>query len=70
MKIDTAEATPKRHPVRRTPFAARQDIAKQLWDMQEQHVITPLDSPRARPVILVQKKDGSLRFCIKNRSLH
>jgi len=70
MKIDTADATPKRHPVRRTPFAARQEIAKQLRDMQEQHVITPSDSPWASPVVLVRKKDGSLRFCIDYRSLN
>ena len=69
-KINTDDALPKRHPVRRTPFAARQEIARQLRDMQEQHVITPSDSPWASPVVLVRKKDGSLRFCIDYRSLN
>ena len=60
MKIDTGDAIPKCQPVRRKLFA-RQEIAKQLRDMQEQQVITPSDGPWASPVVLVQKKDGSLR---------
>ena len=62
MKINTDDALPKRHPVRRTPFAARQEIARQLRDMQEQHVITPSDSPWASPVVLMQKKMGHCGF--------
>ena len=64
MKIDTGDAMPKHQPVRRTPFAARQEIATQLKQMQDQNVIYPSDSPWASPVVLVRKKDGSLRFCI------
>ena len=70
MEIDTGDARPKRQPVRRTPFAARQEIARQLKQMQEQNVIYPSDSPWASPVVLVRKKDGSLRFCIDYRSLN
>ena len=32
--------------------------------MQDQNVIYPSDSPWVSPVVLVGKKDGSLRFCI------
>ena len=70
MEINTGEAQPKRQSVRRTPFAARQEIAKQLREMQAQNVITPSDSPWASPVVLVRKKDGSLRFCIDYRNLN
>ena len=70
MEINTGEAQPKRQSVRRTPFAARQEIVEQLRDMQAQNVITPSDSPWASPVVLVRKKDGSLRFCIDYRSLN
>ena len=58
VKIDTGEAAPKRQHVRRTPFAARQEIAKQLREMQDQQVITLSDSPWASPVVLVRKKMG------------
>ena len=34
MSIDTGDATPRRQSVRRTPFAVRQEVARQLRDMQ------------------------------------
>jgi len=58
MNIDTGTATPKRQAAGRTPFAAGQEIARQLQVMQEQGVIYPSSSPWASPVVLVQKKDG------------
>ena len=70
MDIDTGDARPKRQPVRHTPFAARQEIARQLKQTQEQNVIYPSDSPWASPVILVRKKDSLLHFCIDYRSLN
>ena len=70
MSIETGEATPKRQPVRRTPFAVREEVAEQLRKMQDQGVIQPSCSPWASPVVLVRKKDGSLRFCIDYRGLN
>ena len=70
MEIDTGDAAPKRQPLRRMPFAARQEVANQLQKMQDSGVITPSKSPWASPVVLVRKKDGSLRFCIDYRALN
>ena len=70
MEILTGDAPPKRLPIRRTPFAVRGEVAKQLKEMQGQGVITPSSSPWASPVVLVRKKDGSLRFCIDYRTLN
>ena len=70
MEIDTGDATPRKEPVRRMPFAARSEIARQLKDMQENGVIQASKSPWSSPVVLVQKKDGSLRFCIDYRELN
>ena len=70
MTIDTGEAQPKRVPPRRTPMAAKQEIATQLQKMQDQGVIQPSSSPWASPVVLVCKKDGTIRFCIDYRQLN
>ena len=48
----------------RTLFAVREEISRQLLQMQEQGVIRPSSSPWASPVVLVGKKDGTLRFCV------
>ena len=63
-KIATGDAIPKRQAVRRIPFAARQEIADQLEKMQASRVIEPSESSWASPVVLVRKKDGSLKFCV------
>ncbi len=68
--IDTGDAPPKKQPLRRTPFAVRQEVARQLKEMQETGVIRPSQSPWASPIVLVRKKDGSLRFCIDYRHLN
>ena len=69
-KIDTGEAHPRRQPARRVPFSARREIAKQLEKMQKDNVIQPSESPWASPVVLVRKRDGSLRFCVDYRALN
>ena len=69
-KIDTGDAPPKKQAARRIPFAARQEIAKQLEEMQKNNVIKPSESPWASPVVLVRKRDGTLRFCVDYRALN
>jgi hypothetical protein len=70
LQIDTGDSPSKRQPLRRMPFAARQEVAKQLDKMQRDGVIQPSQSPWASPVVLVQKKDGSHRFCVDYRGLN
>ena len=68
--INTGNSTPIKQAARRVPFAAREEIAAQLSKMQEEGVIQPSKSPWASPVVLVRKRDGSLRFCVDYRALN
>ena len=47
----------------RVPEAQKERIEKCIDDMLDQGVIRPSASPRASPVVLVKKPDGSDRFC-------
>ena len=46
------------HLLRRMPFAAREEVAKQLNKMR-QIVVKPSRSPWPSPVVLVRKNDSS-----------
>ena len=70
MEIETGDAYPKRQPARRLPFALRQEVSRQLREMQSQGVIQLSKSPWASPVVLVKKKDGTHRFCVDYRQLN
>lgn len=52
------------------PFTLRQEMARQLQEMQESGVVQPSSSPWASPVVMVCKKDGIHRFCVDNRDLN
>ena len=58
-------------PARRiSPFQMK-EVQKLLQDIGRRDVNQPASSPRASPVVLlVQKKVGSLRFCINYRNLN
>ena len=42
----------------------------QVQQMLASDVIRPSNSPWASPVVMVKKKDGSLRFCVDFRQLN
>ena len=70
MEIDTGDANPRKQPPRRMPFMVREEIARQLRNMQRDGVIQPSNSPWSSPVVMVRKKDGSHRFCVDYRELN
>ena len=68
--INTGQHPPIRQPVRRTPFALRKKVDELVEEMLSQGVIEPSGSPWASPIVLVQKKDGGVRFCVDYRRLN
>ena len=60
-RIDTGEARSIRQPPRRLPLVKQAEVNILLEDMKSKGVIEESDSPWSSPVVLVRKKDGSLR---------
>ncbi|KAL5488642.1 hypothetical protein EMCRGX_G017618 [Ephydatia muelleri] len=68
--IDTQGANPVKQPPQRLPFHRREEVKRMLNDMLAQGVIESATGPWSSPVVLVQKKDGSTRFCVDFRQLN
>lgn len=68
--IDTQQAHPTRTGLRPLPPAGRETVREEVAKMLEAGVIQPSTSPWASAVVLVQKKDGSVRFCVDYRKLN
>ena len=60
---------PLRQPYRRQNPSVRREEMTQVQQMLSSNVIRPLNSPWTSPVVMVRKKDGSLRFCVDFRQL-
>ena len=57
-------------PYRNIPPGMYQEIREHLKEMMDCGAIRPSSSPFASNIVLVRKKDGSLRFCIDFRKLN
>ena len=61
---------PLRQTYRRQNPAVRREERAQVQRMLSNNVIRPSNSPCGSPVVMVRKKDGSLRFCVDFRQLN
>lgn len=69
-RIPTGDANPIRQPLRRVPVHLQDEIDRQVDSMLEHGIIQPSTSPWSSGIVLVQKKDGTHRFCIDYRQLN
>ena len=68
--INTGTAPPIRQPVRRISPQRRDEVRQLIDDMLGKGVIERSTSPWASPIVLVRKKDGSIRFCVDYRKVN
>ena len=68
-KITTNEAAPIRQHLRRTPKAFEKEEEAYLQEQLDAGVIIPSDSAWASPVVLVRKKDQTVRWCCDFRKV-
>ena len=69
-KIDTGDHPPIQQKPYRLPFSQRQLVEQHIQDMLKAGVIEPSQSPWASPIVIVDKKDGSKRFCVDYRAVN
>ena len=68
--IELTNYTPIKDRYRRIPPQQYEEVQKHLKEILDIGAIRCSNSPWASPVVLVRKKDGSLRFCIDLRKLN
>ena len=69
-KIVLEDETPFKQPYRRIPPGLYDEVRQHIKEMLEADVIRESESPFSSNIVLVRKKDGSLRFCIDWRQLN
>ena len=57
-------------PLYRLAHAYREMVQKELKEMLDAGIIEPSNSEWASPIVLVQKKDGTMRLCVDYRKLN
>jgi hypothetical protein len=65
--IETGDARPVKQPPRRVPIAFQGEEKATIEKLLEQGTIRPSTSPWASPLVLVRKKDQTVRTCVDYR---
>ena len=68
--IPTGSSIPVRQAPYRLPYAHREWVKKEIEAMLKDGVVEPSMSDWASPIVLIEKKDGGIRFCVDYRKLN
>ena len=68
--IDTGNHAPVKQRPYRTSLTKRAIVDKAIDEMLEAKIIRPSNSPWASPIVIVDKKDDTKRFCVDFRQLN
>ena len=69
-QIKTGSSSPIRQPPYQLAHAYRDAIEKELDEMQKCGIIEPSSSEWASPMVIVKKKDGTIRLCVDYRRVN
>lgn len=68
--IRVTDDRPFRERSRRLPPGDLEDVRKHLNDLKEAGIISDSRSPYASPIVVVRKKNGTMRMCVDYRTLN
>ena len=68
--IHTTDSKPVKQRPYRLPHAYWEEVKQELKDILAEGVIEPSQSDWASPIVLVRKKDNSIRLCVDYRKLN
>lgn len=69
-EIPLLDEVPVRQPYRRIPPSQYETVKAHIQQLLDSQVIRESSSPYSSPIVLVTKKDGSLRLCVDYRQLN
>lgn len=69
-QIPLTDDTPVRVPHRRVNPTQWQEVRDHLQSLLRQGIVRESSSPYASPIVIVRKKDGSMRLCVDYRALN
>lgn len=70
MKIHLHDSKPVQEPYRHVPKPLHRELKSYIEDLLNKQWITNSDSAFASPVVIVRKKDGTIRLCCDYRKLN